>query len=160
MGRRLCGEDNYPLPLLVVAGYALPGASRAFPREPLGDESWASVLSAAHTHRLTGLLRAAIDGGALPATEVQAQQAQAAHPRRQGRPPTAIPPQWAGRLAPHRLGQRRAAEHRSEPGSVVDLARSQPEADQRRRRTRFPQDARRIGIDAGQLRGARSRPDV
>lgn len=79
MARRLCGEDNYPLPLLAVAGYALPWASRAFPREPLGDDSWASVLSAAHTHRVTGLLRAAIDGGALPATEVQARQARAAH---------------------------------------------------------------------------------
>lgn len=79
MARRLCGEDNYPLPLLAVAGYALPEAGRAFPREPLGDESWASVLSAAHTHRVTGLLQAAIDGDALPATEVQARQARAAH---------------------------------------------------------------------------------
>lgn len=79
MARRLCTEDNYPLPLLAVAGYSLPGASRAFPREPLDDGSWASVMSAAHTHRVTGLLRAAIDGGALPATEVQARQARAAH---------------------------------------------------------------------------------
>ena len=79
MARRLCGEDNYPLPLLAVAGYALPEASRAFPREPLGDESWPTVLLAAHTHRMTGLLRAAIDGGALPATETQARQARAAH---------------------------------------------------------------------------------
>lgn len=79
MARRQCGEDNYPLPLLAVASYGLPGASRAFPQEPLCDESWPSVLRAAHTHRLTGLLRAAIDGGALPATKVQAQQAHAAH---------------------------------------------------------------------------------
>ena len=66
MTRRLCGEENYPLALLAVAGFALPGASRAFPREPLDDESWASLLSAAHTHRLTGLLRAAIDQGPYP----------------------------------------------------------------------------------------------
>jgi|GEM_PF-5867978 len=26
MGRRLCGEDEYPAPLLPVAGYRLPGA--------------------------------------------------------------------------------------------------------------------------------------
>lgn len=49
MARRLCGEDSYPLPLLAVAGYALPGASRAFPRGLLGDELWVSVLLAAHT---------------------------------------------------------------------------------------------------------------
>ena len=79
MTRRLCGEENYPLALLAVAGYALPGASRAFPREPLDDESWESLLSAAHTHRLTGLLRAAIDQGTLPSTETQAHQARAAH---------------------------------------------------------------------------------
>ncbi len=79
MGRRLCGEEHYPLPLLAVAGYGVPGASRAFPAEPLDDESWAGVLSAAHHHRLTGSLLAAIVGGALPTTEVQAHQAQAAH---------------------------------------------------------------------------------
>ncbi|MGH3834138.1 MAG: nucleotidyltransferase family protein [Pseudonocardiaceae bacterium] len=79
MARTLCSEDYYPLPLLAVAGYALPEASRVFPQEPLGDESWASVLSAAHTHRVTGLLCAAIDGGALPATEAQVRQARAAH---------------------------------------------------------------------------------
>ena len=73
MARRLCGEDNYPLPLLAVAGYGLAGASRTFPGEPLSDESWVSVLSAAHTHRLTGLLCAAIDGRALPATKAQVQ---------------------------------------------------------------------------------------
>lgn len=79
MARRLCGEDNYPPPLLAVAGFGLPAASRSFPRQPLGDMSWASVLAAAHAHRVTGLLRAAIDGGALPVTEVQAQQARAVH---------------------------------------------------------------------------------
>lgn len=79
MVRKRCGEDNYPPPLLAVAGYGLPGASRAFPRQPLDDSSWTSVLSAAHTHRLTGSLRAAIDGGVLPATDAQVHQARAAH---------------------------------------------------------------------------------
>lgn len=79
MARSRCGEDSYPSPLLAVAGFGLPGASRAFPREPLDDDSWTSVLPAAQTHRVTGLLRAAIDSGALPATEAQAQQARAAH---------------------------------------------------------------------------------
>ncbi|MQA14198.1 MAG: hypothetical protein GEV09_08505 [Pseudonocardiaceae bacterium] len=79
MARRLCDEDNYPPPLLAVAGFGLPGASRAFPREPVTDDSWTALLSAARTHRLAGLLRAAIDQGAMPATEAQAQQARAAH---------------------------------------------------------------------------------
>lgn len=77
--RRRCGEDNYPTSLLAVAGYGLPEASRAFPSKPLDDSSWTSVLSGAHTHRLTGSLHAAVAGGALPATGVQAQQARAAH---------------------------------------------------------------------------------
>ncbi len=79
MARRLCGEDNYPPPLLAVAGLGLPGASRVLPREPLDDESWTSLLAAARTHRLTGLLRAAMDQGALPATEAQLHQARATH---------------------------------------------------------------------------------
>ncbi len=32
MARRLCGEDNYPPPLLAVARLGLPGARRTFPR--------------------------------------------------------------------------------------------------------------------------------
>ena len=79
MARRLCDEDSYPPPLLAVAGFGLPGASRIFPREPLGDQAWAAVLSEARTHRLTGLLRAVVDQGALAATEAQAHQARAAH---------------------------------------------------------------------------------
>ncbi|MPZ64383.1 MAG: hypothetical protein GEU83_02255 [Pseudonocardiaceae bacterium] len=79
MTRSLCGADSYPPPLLAVAGFGLPGASRAFPREPLDDGAWASVLPAARAHRVTGLLRATIDGGALPVTETQAQQARSAH---------------------------------------------------------------------------------
>ena len=79
MARRLCGEENYPPPLLAVAGFGLPRARRAFPREPLADEPWAALLSAARSHRLTGHLRAAVDQDALPATEAQAHQARVAH---------------------------------------------------------------------------------
>jgi hypothetical protein len=79
MGRKSCGEDEYPVPLLAVAGYRLPGAGRAFPEEPLAEQAWAAVLAGARTHRVTGLLNAAISDGALPATQPQAQQAKAAH---------------------------------------------------------------------------------
>jgi hypothetical protein len=79
MERGLCGEGEYPAPLLAVAGYRLPGASRALPAEPLGPQEWATVLAAAQNHRLTGFLEAAVADGALPATEEQARQARAAH---------------------------------------------------------------------------------
>lgn len=35
MARRLCGEDNYPPPLLAVARLGLPGTCRTFPRPGL-----------------------------------------------------------------------------------------------------------------------------
>lgn len=79
MARRLCGEDSYPPPLLAVAGHGFPDASRPFPDGPLSEELWSAVLRAARTHRLTGSLRAAVDAGALPATEVQRLQARAVH---------------------------------------------------------------------------------
>lgn len=79
MGRRLCDEGEYPAPLLAVAGYRLPGSGRPFPDVPLAEQAWAAVLSGARTHRVTGLLTAAIADGALPATRAQVQQANAAH---------------------------------------------------------------------------------
>ncbi|MGH3517727.1 MAG: nucleotidyltransferase family protein [Haloechinothrix sp.] len=79
MGRRLCGEGEYPAPLLAVAAHRLQGACRAFPDKPLGEQAWAAVLAGALTHRLTGLLDAATGDGALPATDAQARQARAAH---------------------------------------------------------------------------------
>lgn len=79
MVRRLCPADCYPQPLLAVVGYGIAGAKRPLPNEPLCDDLWASVMSSALTHRVTGLLRAAIDENALPATEAQAQEAKAAH---------------------------------------------------------------------------------
>ncbi len=79
MARRLCGEDNYPAALLAVAGHGLPGAARPFPSSPLDDDSWASLLTAAKTHRVLGQLRAAVDSGRLPVTDLQRQQARGAH---------------------------------------------------------------------------------
>ena len=79
MARRLCAETSYPWQLLGVAGYGLSDANRLLPAEPLGEESWSSIMTSARTHRMTGPLSAAIDSGAFPATVVQAEQARAAH---------------------------------------------------------------------------------
>lgn len=79
MGRRICGEDEYPEPLLAVAGYGLPGASRVFPGEPLSEQAWAALLAGTQTHRMTGLVSAATSDGALPATRVQVEEAKSVH---------------------------------------------------------------------------------
>lgn len=79
MTRRICAEDEYPAPLLAVAGFGLPGADRPFPAEPLPGAEWSSVLSAARAHRVSGLLCAAVRAGAFPATAGQTAQAIAAH---------------------------------------------------------------------------------
>lgn len=79
MTRRLCGEEHYPEPLLAVAGHGLGRTRRTLPDEPLGDEDWAILLRAAHAHRVTGLLLAAIEEDRMPATGVQVQQARTAH---------------------------------------------------------------------------------
>jgi Uncharacterised nucleotidyltransferase len=79
VARRLCGEAEYPEPLLAVAAHRLPGAGRAFPERPLDEHAWAAALAGARHHRLTGLLDAAIGDGALPATGEQARQARAEH---------------------------------------------------------------------------------
>jgi hypothetical protein len=80
--RRLCGEDEYPAPLLAVAGHRLPGARRAFPVRPLDDDRWASLLNAAAEQRVTGLLNAAAVDGVLPVTDAQQREALDAHRRR------------------------------------------------------------------------------
>lgn len=79
MGRRHCSEDEYPAPLLTVAGYRLPGAGHAFPDNPLADQEWAAVLAGARAHRVSALLRASTTDGALPATQAQVQQAKTVH---------------------------------------------------------------------------------
>jgi hypothetical protein len=77
--RRLCGENAYPATLLAVAGHGLPGASRPFPSAPLPADEWASLLTAAKSHRLLGLLRSTVDAGLLPVTAEQRTQVRSAH---------------------------------------------------------------------------------
>jgi hypothetical protein len=77
VARRLCDESAYPAALLAVAGHGLPG--RPFPSAPLDDEAWAALLTAAADHRVLGLLRSAVDGGALPTTDTQRGQARSSH---------------------------------------------------------------------------------
>lgn len=78
MSRRLCGEANYPAPLLAVAAHGL-SSTRPFPRAPLNDEVWTALLAAARKHRLLGHLRAAVASSALPATDTQVTQIRAVH---------------------------------------------------------------------------------
>lgn len=77
MARRLCDESAYPAALLAVAGHGLSG--REFPTEPLSDEAWSALLAAAGDHRVLGLLRSAVDSGALPVTDAQRTRARSAH---------------------------------------------------------------------------------
>lgn len=79
--RRVCGEDEYPAPLLAVAGHRLPGARRTFPERPLDDDRWAVLLAAAAEHRVTGLLNVAAADGTLPVTDAQRREALVAHRR-------------------------------------------------------------------------------
>jgi hypothetical protein len=79
VARRTCGEDEYPEPLLAVAGHRLPGPFRAFPAEPLGERAWSELMAAARRNRVTGLLNAATSDGVLPATEDQVREARALH---------------------------------------------------------------------------------
>lgn len=72
VGRRICGPESYPTPLLAVAAHRLDGATPAFPDRPLGDAPWAALVEGAVTHRITGLLHAAVVDGALPTTPAQA----------------------------------------------------------------------------------------
>lgn len=81
MARRQCAEDNYPQPLLAIATHGLPGSTRTWPDAPLDDESWRTVRRAARSHRVTGLLVAAVDDGALPATAAQSRDVRARHAR-------------------------------------------------------------------------------
>jgi hypothetical protein len=79
MTRLLCGEHEYPAPLLAVAGYGLPGAERPFPSDALDEMSWTAVLAEARKHRLTGLLSAAVGNGTFPATAAQVTEARTVH---------------------------------------------------------------------------------
>jgi Uncharacterised nucleotidyltransferase len=50
-----------------------------FPIKPLDDASWAAVVTAARTHRVTGLLGTAVAAGAFPVTAAQKKAARAAY---------------------------------------------------------------------------------
>jgi hypothetical protein len=60
--------------LPAVASYGLPGTMHAFPSEPLPDATWNILRSRARHQRLGGLLLAAIDANAMPATDEQRDQ--------------------------------------------------------------------------------------
>lgn len=77
MARALCPLDAYPRALLAAAAHDLPDARWCFPREPAADDAWADLLAQAHRHRVTGLLKAAADAGALAVTAGQAEQLRA-----------------------------------------------------------------------------------
>jgi hypothetical protein len=71
-------EKRYPEPLLAVASYGL-ASSRVLPTQLLSNEAWLTVLDLASKNRLTGLLCAAVDNGALPASSEQTNQARQLH---------------------------------------------------------------------------------
>jgi hypothetical protein len=75
----MCDATSYPPSLLAVAAYGLPGATRALPAEPLDDASWATLVAAARSHRVTGLVAAAVAAGAFPATAAQQKEARVAY---------------------------------------------------------------------------------
>jgi hypothetical protein len=66
----------WPALLPGVAGHGLPGAAAAVSADALEPSVWAHLLELAVGERITGLLVDAILGGALPATDEQAGEAQ------------------------------------------------------------------------------------
>lgn len=79
MGRRLCGPENYPAPLLAVAAFGLDGTRHRPPDQPLEDDRFGQLLEDAAKYRVTGWLMAAIGAGALPASDEQARVVRAIH---------------------------------------------------------------------------------
>lgn len=63
-----------PMPLAAIAAYGLVGSQHAFPPHPLTGPAWDELLAAVRRERLTGLLAAAILGGAMPVTDAQLAQ--------------------------------------------------------------------------------------
>ncbi|MHA6784816.1 nucleotidyltransferase family protein [Pseudonocardia saturnea] len=78
-GRRICGPETYPPALPAVAAHRLDGSTPAFPDRPLDDVAWLGLTEGAVTHRITGLLHAAVADGVLPATPEQARAITARH---------------------------------------------------------------------------------
>ncbi|MGH3428306.1 MAG: nucleotidyltransferase family protein, partial [Mycobacteriales bacterium] len=71
----VCLEKCYPEPLLAIASYGLAAPSHVLPTRPLPAEAWSGMLASASSNRLLGLLCAAAEDGALPATREQLDQA-------------------------------------------------------------------------------------
>lgn len=79
MSRRICGPQSYPSPLPAVAAHRLDGAAPEFPDRPLDDAAFRELADGAVTHRITGLLHAAVADGTLPATAEQVRAITAQH---------------------------------------------------------------------------------
>ena len=122
MARTMCDATSYPPPVLAVAGYGLPGATRAFPIEPLDDASWAAVVTAARTQRVTGLLGTAVAAGAFPVTAAQKKEARAAY-RTQLLRVLALERELARRHRPARSSRRADPRAQGQRGGPVGLCR-------------------------------------
>jgi hypothetical protein len=64
-------EATDTVPLGAIAAHGLPGTFHVFPVRPLADAEWSALRSGARQQRLTGLLLAAVDDDAMPATREQ-----------------------------------------------------------------------------------------
>lgn len=79
MARALCTADAYLPGLRAVGGYRLPGARLPFPASVRSDAEWQALMAGARDHRVCGLLNAAVQDGAFPATDDQARMVRAVH---------------------------------------------------------------------------------
>jgi hypothetical protein len=61
-------------PAAAVAAYGLPGTFHSFPEQSLDTTAWTTLRGRVRAQRLSGLLLAAIDEGALPATDEQREE--------------------------------------------------------------------------------------
>lgn len=64
-------------PAVALAAYGLAGTGTELPDRPLSDEAWRALARDVGRQRLSGLLMAAVDDGALPVTPEQHAQARA-----------------------------------------------------------------------------------
>ena len=62
-----------------ISGHGLPGAIGDWPSAPLDGPAWRALLTIVQQERLTGLLVEALVSGALPATDVQLEDASESH---------------------------------------------------------------------------------
>ncbi|MGH9268754.1 MAG: nucleotidyltransferase family protein [Acidimicrobiales bacterium] len=64
-----------------VCAHQLAGSRQRLPATTLGEEQWAGLLALVEDQRISGFLVSAIEDGAMPATDAQAEQAGLAHMR-------------------------------------------------------------------------------